>query len=514
MQVKKLLSLTTTTIYCAIFVQIFLHNHVSNNIFAQTNDAKFSKSNHTTSMDYELWNKYLKDVSARKSSTSKNMLLIKLFSVRMHDILYDSELVDDREKLLYDLVKKIRIQQPSVLALMDLISFHLQIKKGQWSKALRSGIKFSSSRLLLSLSLPNLEYFLYHLNRVSETEKYALDFSLKFSTNRWLVPSNKELKQANVAFFLFQAKFLKLQHQHSVKLDSKFYNSYLNAVLQVSEYGLKTPQLNPWEQLRARKNPRRRRLLHESQGLPPQLTLALLQIKRCTRFANSDFQLYNAHLQQAFLSQLAGRDKQYYESIKDATELHPSPRLYLELASIYKAKKDYLRMHKNNQKALSLDPKITEISGPEPEVSFNRKQSNQETPPEKIISLLSKSLENSQITRKRVHDIVDKIAQLKNSDDFTQQIHLLLEQSIPLHNLGHWVETWTTLYKNLDTSTQNRLQARFLLWLQIMLYSQQSPQQQLSSNTVKTLRKIAQDSILGSSINKCLRSTSPATLHR
>ena len=123
-------------------------------------------------------------------------------------------------------------------------------------------------------------------------------------------------------------------------------------------------------------------------------------------------------------------------------------------------------------------------------------------------------MQDSQITGKKIQEISNNIAKVENSEDLIKQINLLLEQSIPLQNLSNWVGIWAALYKNLETSIQNRLQARFLLWLQIMLYSEQSPQQKLSSNTIETLQRIARDSILGSSINKCLMSTSPASLHR
>ena len=129
MQVKKLLSLTTTTIYCLVFMQLFLHNQASNKIFAETNGSKFiDQSSPINVIDYHLWENYLKDVSSRTPSNLRNILLIKLFSVRLHDILYDSTTVDEQEQLLYDLVKRVRIQQPAVLVLMDLISFHLQSK--------------------------------------------------------------------------------------------------------------------------------------------------------------------------------------------------------------------------------------------------------------------------------------------------------------------------------------------------------------------------------------------------
>ena len=515
MQVKKLLSLTTSIIYCSVLIQFFLLYPSSNLIFAETNQTKFSKqSEPTIAMDHDSWKSYLKDVSARTPSTERNMLLTKLFSVRLHDITYASILVEEQEQLLYELIKKIRIQQPSVLVMMDLISFHLQIKKGKWSKALKSGLKFTRSSLLRSLSLPNLEYFLYHLNRVAEMERYSLDSSLKFPTDRWLLPKQEDLRQANIAFFLFQTKFLELHHQSVIKLDSKFYDSYLNAILHVSEYGLKLSKLNPWGQLRARKNPRRRRLLHESQGLPPQLTLALLQIKKCSRFASSDFQLYNAYLQQAFLSDLAGRDNQRFNAIKAAAELHPSPRLYLELAAIYKSRKDYSKMHTYNQKAIRLDPNAIEISGPQPSVELKQQKISKDTSFSKTIASLSKRIESSQIIDKKIQDILTDITQLTNSDELTRQINRLLEQSIPLENLAIWVETWASIYKKLEISSQNRLQARFLLWLQIMLYSEQSPKQKLSPQTIKTLEIIAQDSILGASINKCLQSTSPASLHQ
>ena len=202
-------------------------------------------------------------------------------------------------------------------------------------------------------------------------------------------------------FFLFQTKFLKLHHQSVIKLDSKFYDSYLNAILHVSEYGLKLSKLNPWGQLRARKNPRRRRLLHESQGLPPQLTLALLQIKKCSRFASSDFQLYNAYLQQAFLSDLAGRENQRFNAIKAAAELHPSPRLYLELAAIYKSRKDYSKMHTYNQKAIRLDPNAIEISGPQPSVELKQQKISKDDSFSKTIASLSKRIESSQIIDKK-----------------------------------------------------------------------------------------------------------------
>ena len=146
------------------------------------------------------------------------------------------------------LLKKLESSKHHSTSDMDLISFHLQIKKGKWSKALKSGLKFTRSSLLRSLSLPNLEYFLYHLNRVAEMEGYSLDSSLRFPTDRWLLPKQEDLRQANIAFFLFQTKFLKLHHQSVIKLDSKFYDSYLNAILHVSEYGLKLSKLNPWGQ--------------------------------------------------------------------------------------------------------------------------------------------------------------------------------------------------------------------------------------------------------------------------
>ena len=153
MQVKKLLSLTTSIIYCSVLIQFFLLYPSSNLIFAETNQTKFSKqSEPTIAMDHDSWKSYLKDVSARTPSTERNMLLTKLFSVRLHDIIYASILVEEQEQLLYELIKKIRIQQPSVLVMMDLISFHLQIKKGKWSKALKSGLKFTRSSLLRSLS--------------------------------------------------------------------------------------------------------------------------------------------------------------------------------------------------------------------------------------------------------------------------------------------------------------------------------------------------------------------------
>tara|TARA_B100000674_G_scaffold498924_1_gene540433 strand:+ start:1985 stop:3454 length:1470 start_codon:yes stop_codon:yes gene_type:complete len=487
----------------------------SNKVHASISEVKVSQETSTiTAMNYELWNQYLENTSRKKPSQVKDTLLVKLFSFRLHDLLYDREVTAQREQLLYELVKKIRIQQPYLLALMDLISFHLQIAKGQWSKALNSGIKFSRTQLVSRLSLPNLEYFLYHLNRVSELEKHSLNSSLRFSTNRWLLPSNEDLKQANIAFFLFQTKFLKLEHQSSIQLDSKFYDAYLNTLLQVSEYGLKLPQLNPWGELRARRNPRRRRLLHLSQGLPPQLTLALLKIKKSTRVAQSDFQLYNAYLQQAFLSELAGRDKQFFNSIKAASGLHSNPSLYLKLASFYKSRKDYSTMHKYNQKALKLDPDITVISGPKPEVYLKQNQITQPDSLKNIISILSKNLKEYELDGKRIHEIVNKITQLKNSEDFNKQINILLEQSIPLEKLGHWLGTWVNLYRVLEPSIQNRLQARFLLWLQIMIYSKQTPQQKLSFETLQDLKKIAQNSILGTSINKCLNSTSPAALHR
>ena len=108
----------------------------------------------------------MENTSRKKPSQVKDTLLVKLFSFRLHDLLYDREVTAQREQLLYELVKKIRIQQPYLLALMDLISFHLQIAKGQWSKALNSGIKFSRTQLVSRLSLPNLEYFLYHQDKV------------------------------------------------------------------------------------------------------------------------------------------------------------------------------------------------------------------------------------------------------------------------------------------------------------------------------------------------------------
>ena len=468
----------------------------------------------TTTMNYTLWKKYLEDTSKKPNSKAKDTLLVKIFSVRLHDLLYAEEFVNQREQLLYELVKKIRIQQPYHLGLMDLISFHLQISKAQWSKALSSGIKFSRNHLVSRLSLPNLEYFLYHLNRVSEIEKYSLNSSLKFDTDRWLIPSHYELRQANVAFFLFQTKFLEYVNQSSTQLDSKFYEAYLNAVLQVSEYGLKLPELNPWGQLRARRNPRRRRLLHIRQGLPPQLTLALLKIKKSIRLAQSDFQLYNAYLQQAFLSELAGRDKQLFDSIKAASKLHPSTRLYLKLASFYKSKKDYSKMHQYNQKALEIDPNIKPISGPKPEVHFKQNQASQSDPWKDIIVLLTRNLADYELNTKKIQEIKARITKLNNSQDFKKEINLLLEQSIPLERLGHWLGTWVKLYNALDQSIQNRLQARFLLWLQIMIYSKQTPQQILSSRTLRDLRDIANHSILGTSINKCLNSTSPESLHR
>ena len=190
------------------------------------------------------------------------------------------------------------------------------------------------------------------------------------------------------------------------------------------------------------------RLLHESQGLPPQLTLALLQIKKCTRFSNSDFQSYNVYLQQAFLSELAGRENQRYKSIKRAAELHPSARLYLELASIYKSKKDYLKMHKYNQEALKLDPKVTQISGPKPEVSVKQKIQRKDNSHEKIIVSLSQKFARFSNNGKKIQEISNNISKVENSEDLIKQINLLLEQSIPLQNLVHWVETWAALYKN------------------------------------------------------------------
>ena len=171
MQVKKLLSLTTTTIYCLVFMQVFLHNQASNKIFAETNRSKFiGQSSPINVIDYHLWENYLKDVSSRPPSNLRNILLIKLFSVRLHDILYDSATVDEQEQLLYDLVKRVRIQQPAVLSIDGSNFVPFTNKKGQWSKALRSGIKFSRTRLMRR-SLPNLEYFLYHLNQASEDRR-------------------------------------------------------------------------------------------------------------------------------------------------------------------------------------------------------------------------------------------------------------------------------------------------------------------------------------------------------
>ena len=299
----------------------------------------------TSELSNNFWNKVISNYPKTKKSKQDLSYFLKVSTAKLHDLLFRDMENEKLDISLENLISDIRDTEPAALEVLDLISYYLAARKNQWDKVISLGHRIKNARIIKVFSLPNLEYFLYQLNYATEMLQRHLDSEFRFSTDTWLLPTNTELKQANILFLMIQTEPSSLQSFKQFTLESTFYQAYFNAVANLSELGLTIYENDQWIKLRARRNPRRRHLESITRGLPPQLTLAILKIRKALRYATSHFQSYNALLQLAYLLEMAGRQDQYLKALLDATELHPTAPIYIKIAKYFRDKMEYSKMH-------------------------------------------------------------------------------------------------------------------------------------------------------------------------
>ena len=171
-------------------------------------------------------------------------------------------------------------------------------------------------------------------------------------------------------------------------------------------------------------------------------------------------------------------------------------------------------MHEFNQLALKLDPQSKIVDGPTPQVKLKESRDDSSPVEKNPTQLLTFYLDNSKASMKELINTLSTNSDVSLSNQAEAEVNALLETIIPRESLSRWIEVWSEFYPTLAQATKNKLQARILLWLQIMIYSGEAPQSALTARTKLNLSQIANESILGNSIRKCLESLTPSDLHQ
>ena len=286
--------------------------------------------------------------------------------LQAHEYIYTSN-SDKLEQFLKDSRSFIKLNYAS-LGVFHLCKFYLFLQKKQLLKAYSQGVAVLKSGIFSYMNPSDIEYFMFHLNKISQSKQYHLPQKYTFDLDDWFVLSNFELLQFSRAFTRQKLHQLDIKQFHQLARYSK--NSpfvfLIKSYLQVNHKVKETPA----KQIQFKHSARWKRRNRKVKKSPHSKTIRLAN--QAINHSFSSFQKSFIYHHLLFLYKLNEDDSSYVRTLLKMEKNHSDPDVYGLLADFYKKNKKWKLMHQYNTKIKHLDPEAFIVSGPVPMIGSQR----------------------------------------------------------------------------------------------------------------------------------------------
>jgi hypothetical protein len=260
----------------------------------------------------------------------------------------------------------------ATLGLDYIIRFFLSCEENELFVALHQGKTAVESPLIPMLSPPELEFFLFRLNQVSEKTGIPLKPQHSYNTSKWIVPPLLNLKRDSSLFYRLKTRQLTekeintICHNQEPDFHTRLLQSFI--FLQFALYpdlktdsGLTLISLN--RNRRGAEKIITRIAVTESEEL---LQLAENAAIEAEKYALSPFQNHLIRLHLSFLARQQKQTEKEMLYLEQALKYHEDPDLHLSLSVKYKEQKNWEKayFHGNQARRNHPDASIPELPTP------------------------------------------------------------------------------------------------------------------------------------------------------